>query len=77
MLNIEMINYNRVQSLFKVHLCENMTQTSLKRGSHRLDHICYLGRQNLIASDSSLKVRRQSIPTNCAYSVLRSLPFIK
>ena len=44
---------------------------------HRGDHMCCLGRQNLITSDSSPKVHRQNIPTNCANSVLSSSPFIK
>ena len=47
----------------------------LKLGSHRGDHICRLGRRNLIASDSSPKVRRRSIPTNGPHSVLNSSPF--
>ena len=41
------------------------------------DHICCLGRWNLIASNSSSKFRRQRIPTNCTNSVPSSLPFIK
>ena len=44
----------------------------LMLGSHRGDDIHRLGRWNLVASDSSLKVRRQSIPTTCAYSILNS-----
>ena len=48
-----------------------------KLGSHRGDHICCLGRGNLIASDSSPKVRCQSIATNCAHSMLNSSPYIK
>ena len=50
---------------------------SHRLGSHRGDHICRLGWRNLIALDSSPKVRRQSIPTNCPRSVLRSTPFIR
>ena len=38
-----------------------------KIGSHCGDHIC----------QSSIKVRRQSIPTNCTYSKQNSSPFIK
>ena len=41
-------------------------------GPHRGDDIHRLGRWNLVTSDSSLKVRRQSIPTICEYSVLNS-----
>ena len=48
-----------------------------KLGSHRNNHICRLGPQNLIASDSSPKVRRQSISTNCPHSMLISLLFIR
>ena len=36
------------------------------------DHICRLGKQNLIASDSMPKVCHQGLPTNCAYSKLNS-----
>ena len=38
--------------------------------SHRADDIRRLGRRNLVASDSSPKVRCHSISTNFAYSVL-------
>ena len=41
-------------------------------GSHRGDDIHRLGQRNLVASDSSPKVRRQSIPTTFAHSVLNS-----
>ena len=41
-------------------------------GSHRGDDIHRLGRRNLVASDSSPKVCRQSFPTTCAHSVLNS-----
>ena len=37
-------------------------------GSHRGDDIHRLGRRNLVASDSSPKVCRQSIPTSCMHS---------
>ena len=47
-------------------------RASLKPGFHRGDHICRLGKQNLIASDSMPKVCHQSLPTNCAYSKLNS-----
>ena len=40
--------------------------------SHRGDDIHRLGRRNLVASDSSPKVCRQSILTNCTHSVLNS-----
>ena len=53
------------------------TKVLLKLGSHNGNHNCRLGRQNLMASDSSLKVRRQSIPTNCLHSGLSSSPFIR
>ena len=39
-------------------------------GSHRDDDIHRLERRNLVASDSSPKVHRQSIHTTCAHSVL-------
>ena len=39
-------------------------------GSHRGDDIHRLGRRNLVASDSSPKVRRKSISTTCAHLVL-------
>ena len=59
------------------HLTQNWV-TNLKRqtndkfidvklGSHRSDHICRLGRQNLISLDLSPKVRRQGISTNCPH----------
>ena len=38
----------------------------------RGDDIHRLGRRNLVASDSSPKVHRQSIPTTCANSILNS-----
>ena len=41
-------------------------------GSHRGDDVHRLGRQNFVASDSSPKVRRQSIPTTYAHSILNS-----
>ena len=40
---------------------------STKLGSHLSDHICRLGRQNLIALDSFPKVRRHRIPINCQH----------
>ena len=49
----------------------------LMLGPHRGDDIHLLGRWNLVASDSSPKVRRQSIPTTCAHSVLNSLSSTK
>ena len=39
---------------------------------HRGDDIHRLGRQYLVASDSSPKFHRQSIPTTCAHSILNS-----
>ena len=45
---------------------------SLMLGSHRGDDIHRLGRRNLVASDSSPKLRFQSIPTTCTHSVLNS-----
>ena len=41
-------------------------------GSHHSDDFHRLGRRNLVAWDSSPKVRCQSIPTTCAHSVLNS-----
>ena len=41
-------------------------------GSHRGDDIHRLGRRDLVASHSSPKVRCQSMPTTCAYSVVNS-----
>ena len=46
-------------------------------GSHRGDDIHRLGRLNLVASDSSPKVRHQSIPFTFAHSVLYSTPSTK
>ena len=40
--------------------------------SQRGDDIYRLGRQNLVASDSSLRVRCKSIATTCVHSVLNS-----
>ena len=50
---------------------------SCKLGSHRGDHICRLGQQNLIALDLSPEVRRHRIASNCPHSVLSSSSFIK
>ena len=50
---------------------------NLRFGFHRGDHICRLGRRNLIALDSSPKVCRQSIPTDCPHSVLSSSSFLE
>ena len=49
-----------------------LTKPSLVIGFHRGDDIHRLGRRNLVASDSSPKGRRQSIPTTCRHSVLNS-----
>ena len=49
----------------------------LKLGSHGGNQICHIGQQNLIASDSSPRVRCQSIPTNCPHSVLGFIAFYK
>ena len=65
-------------SVWFVQYC-NIQQLNNYRilGSHRGDYIYQLGRRNLIASGSSLKVHRQSIPTNCPHSVLSSSPFMR
>ena len=49
----------------------HMTHSSML-GSHRGGDIHRLGRRNLVASDSTPKVHRQSIPTTHAPSVLNS-----
>ena len=50
---------------------------TLKLGSHHGGDIRCLGRQNLVAPDSSTKVRCHSIPTNCKHSALIFLSIIK
>ena len=54
-------------------ISKNEFHNKLMLGSHRSDDIHRLGRRNLVASDSSPKVRCQSISTTCVHSVLNSL----
>ena len=64
-------NKNR-EKLFKVSFKDTHTWTILKLGFHCGDHIWRPRLWNLIVSDSSPKVCRQSIPTNCPQSLLNS-----
>ena len=48
-------------------ISKNEFHNKLMLGSHRSDDIHRLGRRNLVASDSSPEVRRQSIPTTSAH----------
>ena len=79
---LDMFKVNYRDTGISCEICSMLTiktshRTTLKLGSHRDDHNCQLVRRNLITSDSSPKVRRQSILTNCAHSMLSSSPYIK
>ena len=64
-----------VNKIFKTWLIPSKTsvvESNTNAWFHRGADIHRLGRRNLVASDSSSKVRRLSIPTTFVYSVLNS-----
>ena len=74
---LQLTKFAAIKLIVATRITNISNSPSFKLGSHHGDHICRLGRQNLFASDSSPKVCRQSIPTNCPLSVLSSSPFIR
>ena len=68
-----LVNLHVLLSNIEPLLGKSYFHRNIMLGSHRGDDIHRFRRRNLVASDSSPKVRRQSIHTTCAHSVLDSL----